>query len=190
MDIANQQLTSTISVEAQSTQMAELSLKLRRNQFNLFVRPFYTLLGNVPNFQIFQNPDMTYYSPPRMYQKIRTAGVELEGNYQFTKQLSLRAVGVFQESKALDYRVYLAKTNSPADDEKVTFDGKANDNIGTTGLNCNVAQAPVAGLCTKVLFRRKPLRPCETSCVSQCNMADYFWWAIRPISCHPRVPKD
>ena len=131
MDIANQQLTSTISVEAQSIQMAELGLKMRRNKLNLFVTPFYTLLGNVPNFQIFQNPDITYYAPPREYQKIRTTGVELEGNYQFTPNFSLRAVGVFQGSKALNYSVYLAKTNGPAADQKVTSDGNYNDNIGT-----------------------------------------------------------
>jgi iron complex outermembrane recepter protein len=131
MDVANQQLTSTISIEAQSIQMAELGLKLRQKKLNLFVTPFYTLLGNVPNFQIFQNPDVTYYAPPRVYQKIRTTGVELEGNYQFTPSFGLRAVGVFQGSKALDYAVYLAKTNGPADDEKVTFSGNENDNIGT-----------------------------------------------------------
>lgn len=131
MDIANQQLTSSIAVEAQSIQMAELGLKLRRDKLNAFVTPFYTRLGSVPNFQIFQNPDLTYYAPSRVYQKFRTAGVELEGNYQFTPQFSLRAVGVFQQSKALEYAVYLAKANGPADDERVTFNGNYNDNIGT-----------------------------------------------------------
>lgn len=131
MDIANQQLTSDIAVEAQSIQMAELGLKMRKEKYSLFVTPFYTLLSNVPNFQIFQNPDLTYYAPPRVYQKIRTAGVELEGTYTFTPNFSLRAVGVFQQSKALNYAVYLAKTNGPQDDERVTFAGNFNDNVGT-----------------------------------------------------------
>lgn len=64
LDVSNQQLTSSIAVEAQSIQMAELGLKMRRNKLNLFVTPFYTLLGSVPNFQIFQNTDLTNYAPP------------------------------------------------------------------------------------------------------------------------------
>lgn len=131
MDIANQQLTSNISVEAQSIQMAELGLKLKGEKFNLFATPFYTLLSNVPNFQIFQNPDVTYYAPPREYQKIRTMGLELEGNWLLSEQFSVRGVATFQHSKALDFSVYLANANGPADDVKVSYDGNNNDNIGT-----------------------------------------------------------
>jgi len=130
MDIANQQLTSNISVEAQDIKMAELGLKYRSPKLNLFATPFYTLASNIPNFQIFQNADATYYAPARVYQKIETKGLELEGNYIFTKNLSLRAVGILQTSVAKEFGVWLAKTNGPADDEKVTFDGNKNDNIG------------------------------------------------------------
>ncbi len=131
MDIANQQLTSGISVEAQNIQMAELGLKFKNDKFSLFATPFYTLASNVPNFQIFQNADLTYYAPPRVYQKIRTAGLELEGNAVLTKNFSIRAVATFQNSVADSFSVYLAKTNGSADDEKVSYHGKKNDNIGT-----------------------------------------------------------
>lgn len=131
MDIANQQLTSNISVEAQSIQMAELGLKFKNERFNLFVTPFYTLADNIPNFQIFQNADATYYAPERVYQKIRTAGLELEGNINITKDFSIRAVATLQNSVADSFSVWLANANGAADDKKVTYHGNKNDNIGT-----------------------------------------------------------
>jgi iron complex outermembrane recepter protein len=130
MDIANQQLTSNISVEAQDIKMAEFGLKYRSKNLSLYATPFYTLASNIPNFQIFQNADATYYAPARVYQKIETKGLELEGNYAFNKNFSLRAVGILQTSVAKEFSVWLAKTNGPADDEKVTYDGGKNDNIG------------------------------------------------------------
>lgn len=130
MDIANQQLTSNISVEAQDIKMAEFGLKYRSKNLNLFVTPFYSLASNIPNFQIFQNADATYYAPPRVYQKIETKGLELEANYLFNKNFSLRAVGTIQSSVAREFSVYLANTNGPQDDVKVTYDGGKNDNIG------------------------------------------------------------
>lgn len=130
MDIANQQLTSGISIEAQDIKMAEFGLKYRSKKLSLFATPFYTLASNVPNFQIFQNADLTYYAPPRAYQKFETKGLELEGNYAFNKNFSLRAVGTIQTSVAKEFSVYLAKTNGPADDTKVVYDGGKNDNVG------------------------------------------------------------
>jgi iron complex outermembrane recepter protein len=131
MDIANQQLTSNISVEAQNIKMAELGLKFKNDKFNLFVTPFYTLASKIPNFQIFQNPDATYYAPTRVYQTIRTTGLELEGNVIINKNFSLRAVATLQNSVADQFSVYLARNNGPADDTLVTYHGKKNDNIGT-----------------------------------------------------------
>jgi outer membrane receptor protein involved in Fe transport len=128
-DIANQSLTSNIAVEAQSTQMLEFGFKLKRSNLNLFLTPFYTLLDNVPNFQIFQNPDATYYAPSRLYQKVETMGVELEANYALTNRFSVRAVGIVQQSKALRYQVFLANANGPADDVQVDFSGNNTDNI-------------------------------------------------------------
>ncbi len=131
MDIANQQLTSNISIEAQSIQMAELGFKFKNEKFNLFVTPFYTLASNIPNFQIFQNVDLTYYAPPRAYQKIRTTGLELEGNAVLSKNFSIRAVATFQNSVADSFSVYLANANGSTDDKLQTYHGGKNDNIGT-----------------------------------------------------------
>jgi iron complex outermembrane recepter protein len=130
MDLANQELTSSISIEAQDIRMAELGFKYRNKNLSLFATPFYTKASNIPNYQTFQNPDVTYYAPPRIYQTITTKGIELEGNYAFNKNFSLRAVGIIQSSVANEFGVWLAKTNGPADDEKITFNGNQNDNIG------------------------------------------------------------
>ncbi len=131
MDISNQQLTSNISIEAQSIQMAELGFKFKNDKFNLFVTPFYTLASNVPNFQTFQNIDLTYYAPPRVYQKIRTTGVELEGNVALNQNFSIRAVATLQNSVADSFSVFLTTTNGPADDKLQTYHGGKNDNVGT-----------------------------------------------------------
>ena len=134
MDFANQQLTSSIAVEAQSIQMAELGLKFKNDKVSLFVTPFYTLADNIPNFQIFQNADATNYAPPRVYQKIRTTGLELEGNIAISKNFSIRAVATLQKSIADSFSVFLSRTaNTPTfnDDTLVTYHGRNNDNIGT-----------------------------------------------------------
>ena len=129
MDIANQQLTANISAEAQDIRMLEAGIKYRGPKLNLFLTPFYNIISNIPNFQIFQYVDATYYGPPRAYQKIRTQGVEIEANYALSKRFSIRAAGVVQGAKALEYSVYLANANGPADDKLVTYNGNQLDNV-------------------------------------------------------------
>ncbi|MDX2048689.1 MAG: TonB-dependent receptor [Chitinophagaceae bacterium] len=134
-DFSNQEQTSNIDPEAQTTQQFELGVKLKKEKLNLFVTPFLSILKNVPNFQVFQNPDVTYYSPPRKYQKTHTAGVEIEANYAFTKNFSVRAAGVIQTFKADEYYIYLARTNGPADDTLVVYSGNKTDNIAPLMFN-------------------------------------------------------
>ncbi|MEA5461102.1 TonB-dependent receptor [Arcicella sp. LKC2W] len=129
LDFSNQNLAAELPVEAQSTQMLEFGLKVKKDKLNLFVTPFYTRLSNVPNFQVFQNTDGTYYGPPRVYEKFETTGLEIEANYNFSKRFSLRAVGIFQDSKATDFTVYLANANGSADDVKVDYSGNKTDNV-------------------------------------------------------------
>jgi iron complex outermembrane recepter protein len=129
MDIANQQLTADIRPEAQDINMIEAGVKLRSEKMNLFITPFLSIVDNIPNFQIFQNPDQSYYAPPRRYQKVRTMGVEVEGAYEFSKNFSIRAVGVVQGAKALRYGVYLARAAGPQDDSLVVYNGNKLDNV-------------------------------------------------------------
>jgi iron complex outermembrane recepter protein len=129
LDVANQIALKTSPVEAQEIQMFEMALKLKSEKTTLFITPFLNNINNVANFQVFQNADLTFYGPPRIYQKFRTQGVELDFNHQFTDKFSLRGVGTLQNGNALLYSVYLANANGPQDDTKITYDGNKLDNV-------------------------------------------------------------
>ncbi|MFN3848003.1 MAG: TonB-dependent receptor domain-containing protein [Spirosomataceae bacterium] len=135
LDIANQVALQTSPVNAQDINMFEAAFKLKTNKTTLFVTPFLNKIGNVANFQVFQNTDLTFYGPPRIYQEFTTLGVELEANHNFTKNFSVRAVATIQDATADKYSVYLAKANGPQDDEKITYDGNKLDNVAPLMLN-------------------------------------------------------
>ncbi len=135
LDVANQTALKTSPVEAQDIKMFEAALKIKNDKTTLFITPFLNNIGNVANFQVFQNVDATFYGPPRVYQEFRTQGVEIEANHNFTKNLSVRAVGTLQSGKALKYSVYLANANGPQDDTKITYDGNDLDNVAPIMLS-------------------------------------------------------
>lgn len=135
LDVANQIALKTSSVNAQNIRMMEVALKVKTAKSTLFITPFLNNIGNVANFQVFQNTDLTFYGPPRIYQEFRTQGVEIEANHNFTKNFSVRAVGTFQSGKALKYSVYLANANGPTDDVKITYDGNNLDNVAPIMLS-------------------------------------------------------
>jgi outer membrane receptor protein involved in Fe transport len=116
---------------AQRTKQFELGLKWKKNNLNLYVTPFYSILGNVPVQSLGQETvdPSTMYSTPVVYNKTETAGVEIEGNYKFTKALSLKAVATFQKSTAVDYSVWDIGANGSADDKIVSFSGNENKNV-------------------------------------------------------------
>jgi outer membrane receptor protein involved in Fe transport len=93
----------------------------------------------VPNVQTFTNADQTVYSPPFLYNKYRTYGVEVEANYVFAKHFNVRGVITLQKSKAVDYNVWLAKSFGAADDSLVTYSGNETDNIARSIINITPA---------------------------------------------------
>ena len=135
LDVANQVALKTSPVNAQNIKMLEAALKIKSGKTTMFITPFYNIIDNVANFQVFQNADATFYGPPRIYQKFRTQGVEIEVNQNITKNLSVRAVATIQGAKALIYSVYLANANGPQDDVKVTYDGNKLDNVAPVMLS-------------------------------------------------------
>ncbi len=135
LDVANQIALKTSPVNAQDINMMEIALKVKTAKSTLFITPFLNTIGNVANFQVFQNTDATFYGPPRIYQEFRTQGVEIEANHNFNKNFSVRAVGTLQSAKALKYSVYLANANGPQDDTKVTYDGNNLDNVAPVMLS-------------------------------------------------------
>jgi outer membrane receptor protein involved in Fe transport len=134
---ANTAFTSAnLVAPAQRVSQAEAGIKIRDKNFTLFATPFYSVLSNVPNVQTFTNADnITFYSPPIEFEKIRTYGIELESHVDFTKNFNLRAVATFQNSKAVNYKVWIANQNGPADDVLADYSGNRTDNSANVILN-------------------------------------------------------
>lgn len=128
-------LSKTLKPLAQKVRQMEFGVKAKTGSLNLFVTPFYSVLSNVAGVQNFQNADQTFYSPPTVYNKYRTFGVELEADYGFTKNFNVRGVLTLQKSKAVDYTVWLANGLGPEDDSLVSFSGNEVDNIARTIMN-------------------------------------------------------
>lgn len=115
---------------AQKVQQFEMGYKVKTGRTNLFVTPFYSVLSNVAQqSQGQEGADLTtaYYTPV-LYNKFRTMGIELEGNQEFTENLSVRAVATFQTSKAVEYKTWVLGANGSADDTVADFSGNKTDN--------------------------------------------------------------
>lgn len=121
---------------AQNTQQVEVGFKAKTGKLNLFVTPFYSILSNVATAQIGQETaDLSsIYATPTLYNKYTTKGVEIEGNYSLTNNLSIRAVATFQNSIAVDYRTWDVGANGSADDKIVDYSGNETDNNARTIL--------------------------------------------------------
>jgi len=127
---------TTLDPQAQKVDQAELGYKLHHQNLTLFVTPFYSVLSHVPDVQQFTEADgLTPYSPPVLYEKIRTIGAELEANIYLSKNWSVRGVGTFQTAKALDYKVWIANQNGPADDAIMNYSGNKAENTPNIILN-------------------------------------------------------
>lgn len=116
---------------AQATQMYEIGAKIRKDKLSLFITPFYSILGNVPQQAYGQETAdaASAYSTPILYNKAETMGVELEGNYAITKNVGLRGNVTFQKSTAVDYNVWALNGNGKADDKVVSYSGNENENV-------------------------------------------------------------
>lgn len=119
---------------AQNTQQLEIGFKAKTGNLNLFVTPFYSILGNVATASLGQETDDIHstYSTPFLYNKFVTKGVEVEGIYNFTKNFKVRAVGTFQSSTAVDYNIYDVGQNGAKDDKIVSYSGNETDNNAKT----------------------------------------------------------
>ncbi len=113
---------------SQRTQQVELGLKVKAAKLNGAVTPFFSQLSNVANVQTFTNADNSQYTPPVQFAKYRTVGLEVEGNYALTKNLSFRATATVQKSTAVDITTWLSNNPGPADDQLVNYSGNETDN--------------------------------------------------------------
>lgn len=114
---------------AQSTQQYEVGFKAKNDRFSLFVTPFYSLLGKVPQQALGQeSAELTStYTTAVLYNKFKTIGVEIEGTYNLTKQLSVRAVATLQKSTAVDFNTWVLNGNGKADDQIQSYSGNETD---------------------------------------------------------------
>lgn len=126
---------TTLKPEVQVVQQFEVGYKVRFSNLSASVTPFYSILSNVPNKQTFQNPDGTLYQPPTLYAKLRTYGLELEGNYIISKHFNVRGVATFQNAKAIDYNVWIAGVAGPDDDVQNSYSGNRTANIPNVMVN-------------------------------------------------------
>ncbi|MEI6950539.1 TonB-dependent receptor [Paraflavisolibacter sp. H34] len=125
--------------KAQRVQQLEAGVKVKKNSLNLFVTPFYSVLSNVPEQQVGQNPDNTMYSTPFLLNKYRTCGVEVEGDYSFAKYFNIRSVATLQQSKAVDYKVWILNDPGLADDKVLDNSGGRTDNSANVILNNTIS---------------------------------------------------
>jgi outer membrane receptor protein involved in Fe transport len=128
-------LSKTLEPHAQKVRQYEAGVKVKTDDLNLFVTPFYSLLSNVAGVQTFQNLDQTFYNSPTVYNKYRTIGVETEADYSFAKYFHVRGVLTLQKSKALDFTAWLGRYPGAADDILVLFSGNETDNIARSIIN-------------------------------------------------------
>ncbi len=118
--------SSIYSVEPEKTIQIELGIKMVSGRNNLFITPFYSALDKVPLYQRGQNAGLpaTFYPTPKLYNKTHTIGIELEGNYAFNKNWSVRASAVVQQFTADRYQYWDTRDVGPADDTLIDRSGK------------------------------------------------------------------
>ena len=128
---------ATIFPEPQRVQQMELGLKYNSPGVSIQLFPFYSKLSNVADGQSFVDTTGAAYSPPPIFGKIETYGVEIQSNLTFGKFNLYSAVTV-QNPKSSNFSTYLQNTPSRSDDQLVTIpDGDADNNpkliVRTTG---------------------------------------------------------
>jgi iron complex outermembrane recepter protein len=125
----SQFLINSLNTEAQNIQQIEAALKIKKSKYSMNITPFYSLLSNVPNLQFgFQDSKGQTYNPTTQYGKFKTVGVELEGTYNFTNSFGVRAQATIQNSKAIEYKTWIASGVDISKDQLLDFSGNETDN--------------------------------------------------------------
>ncbi len=128
---------ATLFPDPQTIEQVELGLKYNRPGISIQMFPFYSKLSNVADGQSFIDETGAAYSPPPVFGKIRTYGVEIQSNMQFGRFNWYSAVTI-QDAKASGFSTYIQNGPPRADDELVVIpSGDADNNpkliVRTTG---------------------------------------------------------
>lgn len=127
--------------QIQRIQQIEAGFKLQRDKLAVFATPFYSLLSGIPSNAFATNTDNTYYFTPTVYNSVETYGLELEGNYNFTRQFSVRAVATVQKSTAKKWGTWITGANGPQDDVVNEFSGNRAENVPNLMVNLSPTYA-------------------------------------------------
>lgn len=111
-----------------TTEQIEVGYKLNTPKLRLFITPFYSVLSGVPSGQMFQEATGGFYTPPTVFSKYATPGVEIEADYDLTKNFNIRAIATFQKSKIVESEVWVANGPGAEDDTKISYSGNETDN--------------------------------------------------------------
>lgn len=120
----------------QGIKQVELGYKIKTNDINLSVTPFYSLLDNV--LQAFTSLDANgqLYNLTPYFNSLETKGVETEVTVNVTNHFNIRAIGTFQSAKFKQFKVATAgPTNSKDDDSFYDFSGNNVDNTPNVQFN-------------------------------------------------------
>lgn len=128
-------LAITQSIPQKITQF-EVGYKFRNDKIDLAITPFYSLLSNIYTAAGTVNTDNVIYLMTPYYNSLETRGVELEGNINFSGNLSTRIAATFQSTKFPEYKVTVpGPTASPADDAVVDYTNNRGDLTPNVLLN-------------------------------------------------------
>jgi iron complex outermembrane receptor protein len=128
LDQTSQFLIDNTKPNAQKVEQFEVGYKISTPKLKVFATPFYSTLSNVSTSQTFLNTNGTYYNPGSQFNAYRTYGLELESNYAFTDQFTLKAGATIQNSKATTYKTWIANASGPNDDVLQNLSGNETDN--------------------------------------------------------------
>ncbi|RYF46619.1 MAG: TonB-dependent receptor, partial [Cytophagaceae bacterium] len=136
--------------EPQRIQQVELGLKYNRKGISLQAFPFYSKLSNVGSTSIFIDDAGIAYSPPALFARTETYGVELQANARFNRYFNLDAAVTIQDPQSKGYRTYVPNAPTRADDSIVAIpDGDAENNpkliVRTTGTYTPVESVQIFG---------------------------------------------
>lgn len=128
LDQDTQEKIDNLDPIAQRVVQLEGGLKIRKGRFSLFATPFYSVLSNVNETVVGQEPDGTGYFLTDLYNTIKTGGLELETTVPIARNFSVRAVATFQKATADVYKTYSLGQNGRGDDRVIDLSGNEMEN--------------------------------------------------------------
>jgi outer membrane receptor protein involved in Fe transport len=113
----------------QTVKQIEGGYRYKTKSLSLVATPFWSRLGDInSNPSATELDGITLYYPDPIYNVVTSWGVELEGEYTFSRELSLRSVVTWQRSRGTVWKEFQAGANGRDDDTYRDFSGKPSDN--------------------------------------------------------------